>query len=326
MVADMRHNRDKTMNTANEDISALNRDFGVPGRIAFREGPLGEPIIVLVEAHGSCEVSFHGAHVLSYRPTGHAPVLWLAKSFKTLAPGKAIRGGVPVCWPWFGPCEGLPMHGFARTSRWRLLKTDYDSYSTAVTLVLEDTDETRAIWPHRFRLEYEVSVGATLRLSLSTTNTGDAPFEIREALHSYFVVGDAASVSVEGLDGVKYLDRAPGGVDTVQSGDVRIEAETDRIYIDAPDETFISDPVAGRRIRIAKDGAADCVVWNPWIEKAARLADMDDDDYHRFLCVETAQTRPISVAPGETHRVRASISSELPKADGDAVQPGSTAS
>jgi glucose-6-phosphate 1-epimerase len=299
----------------NEEINALNRDFGVPGRIAFRAGPLGEPVVVLVEAHGSCEVTLHGAHVLSYRPTGHAPVLWLAKSFKTLEPGAAIRGGVPVCWPWFGPREGLPAHGFARISRWRLLKTDYDSYSTAATFVLEDTGETRAMWPHRFRLEYEVSVGATLRLSLSATNTGDAPFDVREALHSYFVIGDVATVRVSGLDGVKYLDRAPGGVDAVQSGDVSIAAETDRIYIDAPDEEFIEDPAAGRRIRVAKDGAADCVVWNPWIAKAARLSDMEDDDYRRFLCVETAQTKPVTIAPGQTHRIRASISAEHTQAE-----------
>lgn len=301
------------MDHAGYDIAALNRDFGVPGRIAFREGPLGEPVAVLVEEHGTCEVSFYGAHVLSYRPTGHSPVLWLAKSFRTLADSAPIRGGIPVCWPWFGPRDGLPSHGFARTARWNLLRTDYDTYSTSIALVLEDTPETRALWPHKFRLELSVTVGSALVVSLLAENTGDAPFEMSGALHSYFTVKEIGGIAINGLDGVKYLDRAPGGADAVQSGDIAIRAETDRIYVSAPDEATIEDAALGRRIKVVKEGAPDVVVWNPWIEKAARLPDMDDDDYLRFVCVETAFTSPATLAPGEKRRVRAALATEYPQ-------------
>ena len=185
---------------ASYDITMLNRDFGVPGRIAFRPGPCGEPIVVLVEEHGACEVAIYGANVLSYRPTGHSPVLWIAKDFMSTPDGKAIRGGIPVCWPWFGahPDGAGSSHGFARTARWNLLKTDYDSYSTSVTLLLEDSTGTRALWPHAFRLELKVSVGANLKVTLTTTNTGSEPFAITEALHSYFRVKDVRETKVSG--------------------------------------------------------------------------------------------------------------------------------
>ena len=309
---------------ASYDITMLNRDFGVPGRIAFRPGPCGEPIIVLVEEHGACEVAIYGANVLSYRPTGHSPVLWLSKGFMSTPDGKAIRGGIPVCWPWFGvhPEGTGPSHGFARTARWNLLKTDYDSYSTSVTLLLEDSAETRAIWPHAFRLELQVSVGANLKVTLTTTNTGAEPFAITEALHSYFRVKDIRETKVSGLDGVRYLDKAPGGSDGIQSGDIAFSAETDRIYVGTPDECAVDDASTGRKIRIAKDGASAAVVWNPWVEKAARMADMAPEDYLRFVCVETANAgeAPIEIAPGATHKVSATICAELFDADGKPVK------
>ena len=308
---------------ASYDIAMLNRDFGVPGRIAFRPGPCGEPIAVLVEEHGACEVAIYGAHVLSYRPTGHSPVLWMAKDFMSTPDGKALRGGIPVCWPWFGPLpDGTgPMHGFVRTARWNLLKTGYDSYSTSVTLLLEDSAETRALWPHAFRLELQVTVGANLKVTLTTTNTDSEPFAITEALHSYFRVKDVRDVRVTGLDGVRYIDRAPGGADGVQAGDIAFSAETDRIYVGAPEECSVDDKSTGRKIRIAKEGGNAAVVWNPWIEKTARLADLLPDDYLRFVCVETANAggTPVEITPGATHKLTATICAELFDANGKPV-------
>ena len=308
---------------ATYDITMLNRDFGVPGRIAFRPGPCGEPIAVLVEEHGACEVALYGAHVLSFRPTGHSPVLWMAKDFMSTPGGKALRGGIPVCWPWFGahPGGAGAMHGFARTARWNLLKTGYDSYSTSVTLLLEDSAETRALWPHAFRLELQATVGANLKVTLTTTNTGSEPFAITEALHSYFRVKDVRDAKVTGLDGVRYIDRAPGGADGVQAGEIAFSAETDRIYVGAPDECVVDDASTGRKIRIAKEGGDAAVVWNPWIEKSARLADLSPDDYLRFVCVETANAggAPVEIAPGATHRLTAVISADLFDAEGRPV-------
>ncbi len=305
------------------DIRMLNRDFGVPGRIAFRPGPCGEPVAVLVEEHGACEVALYGGHVLSYRPTGHSPVLWLSKSAMSTVPGKAIRGGIPVCWPWFGahPGGAGPSHGLARTARWNLLNTAYDSYSTTLSLLLEDSPETIAVWPHRFRLELKVSVGACLKVSLSTTNSDAAPLELTEALHSYFLVKDVREAKVSGLDGVSYLDKAPGGADGVQAGDIGFASETDRIYVGAPDECVVEDAPIRRRIRVVKDGGSAAVVWNPWSDKAARMADMAPEDYLRFVCVESANAggAPVSITPGETHTLTASISAEILDAEGHPV-------
>ena len=308
---------------ATYDINMLNRDFGAAGRIAFRPGPCGEPIAVLVEEHGSCEVSLYGAHVLSYRPTGHSPVLWLAKDFLATPPGKAIRGGIPVCWPWFGahPSGAGASHGFARTARWNLLRTDYDSYSTSLSLLLEDSPEPRALWPHAFRLQLDVSVGANLKVALTTENTGAEPFAITEALHAYFRVKDVREAKVTGLDGVRYLDKAPGGVDKVQSGDIAFSAETDRVYVGTTGECFVDDAAIGRKIRIVREGSEAAVVWNPWAEKAARLADLAPEDYLRFVCVETANagSDPVVVAPGASHKMTAAISSEMFDANGRPV-------
>ena len=306
------------------DVKQLNRDFGVPGRIAFRDGPCGEPIAVLVEEHGACEVSFYGAHVLSYRPTGHSPVLWMSGSLPNVQPGKAIRGGIPVCWPWFGPSPdgaGRPAHGFARVSRWNLLKTDYDSYSTSITLLLEDSSETLALWPHKFRLECEISVGANLKVSLTTTNTGDAPFTMTEALHTYFRIKDIREVSVSGLDGVKYVDKAPGGSDAEQSGEIAFSGETDRVYTGTDAECEIDDAGIHRKIKLVKEGSLSTVVWNPWSDKAARMADMDPADYLRFVCVETANALDdaVTVAPGATSKMTAAISSEMFDANGKPI-------
>ncbi len=307
------------------NIQMLNREFGAPGRIAFRPGICGEPIAVLVEEHGACEVSLYGGHVLSYRPTGHSPVLWLSKSAMATPRGKAIRGGIPVCWPWFGahPQGAGPAHGFARTACWNLLNTSYDSYSTSLSLVLEDSPETRSAWPHPFHLELKVSVGANLRVSLATTNTGSEPIVLTEALHSYFLLKDVREAKILGLDGIRYLDKAPGGIDGVQAGDLSFSAETDRIYVGASGPVEVDDPAIRRRIRIDKEGSDAAVVWNPWVGKAAKMTDMAPDDYLRFVCVETANAggAPITVAPGATHAIATSVSVQIFNPDGRPVTP-----
>ena len=300
---------------------ALSR-FAAPGRIAFRdESPA--PVAVLVSPYGSAEVSLYGAHVLSYRPTGQSPVLWLADSYRTLAPGKAIRGGIPVCWPWFGaaPVAGHPSHGFARTRVWQVASTEYEKDSTSLTLGLLPSPETDALWQNRFRLELKVTVGPALRLELTTTNTGDRPFEITEALHTYFRVKDVATVQVTGLDGQPYLDKAPGGADSIQSGPVAFTGETDRVYNHHAGKALLSDPGIGRRVAIEKEGSSATVVWNPWAEKAATMADLEEGDWRRFVCVETANAgaAPIEVAPGAAHTIAASITPLLLDRDGKIV-------
>lgn len=304
------------------DLAMLNRRFGEPGRVAFRAGPCGEPIAVIAEARSAAEVSLYGGHVLSYRPVGHSPVLWTSRTMMATRPGKAIRGGIPVCWPWFGAAAGGgPAHGFARTARWNLLRTAHGARDTSVALVLEDSEETRALWPRAFRLELEVTVGGKLSVSLTTHNTGDAPFSYTEALHSYYRVKDASLAKVLGLEGKAYLDKAPGGRDAIQDGPVTFSAETDRVYPAADGACRILDPAIRRRINIVKTGSAATVVWNPWAAKAASMTDMLPGDYTRFVCVETANAgaEPLVLDPGKSHEMRMEVTADLLDADGEPV-------
>ncbi len=296
--------------------------FSAPGRIVFRDEPLA-PVAVLVSPHGSCEISLYGAHILSYRPIGHAPVLWLSESYKTLEAGKAIRGGIPVCWPWFGGAAtpGLPAHGFVRTKVWQVAATEYDKDFTSITLGLLDDEETLAVWPHPFHIELKVTLGEKLTVELSTHNIGTESIEINEALHTYFRVREITDIAVNGLDGEVYIDKAPNGKDSVQSGAITFSGETDRVYNRHTGTAIISDNGIKRRISIEKTGSAATVVWNPWIDKAARLADMKDDDWHSFVCVETANALagPITVAPGKSHTISCAITALLLGEDGKPV-------
>lgn len=293
--------------------------FVDPGRIAFRDDELA-PTAVIVSPGGSAEISLYGAHVLSYRPVGHSPVLWLASSYKDMKPGSAIRGGIPVCWPWFGPAavKGAPSHGFVRTRPWEVVSTETENEGTSISLSTSSNGETMALWPHEFRLGLTIRIGQSLEATLTTENTGRDAFQIQEALHSYFRVKDIADVLVTGLDGQPYLDRAPGGADAVQHGAVSFSGETDRIYNRHGGMAVITDDSLRRRIVIEKGGSGATVVWTPWTEKAARLGDIRGDEWRGFVCVETANAGagPILVAPGGAHSMSVKITPFLTDAQG----------
>lgn len=296
-------------------LDTLNATHGQPGQLRLEEGPGGLPIINVHNAHARAQISLYGAQVLAFRPrAADADVLFLSPQ-ALYQSGKAIRGGVPVCWPWFGPDPqglGRPNHGFARTRLWTLQHTATTAEgATRIVLVLADTPETRAVWPHAFELTLEISVGATLDLALSTRNTGDAPLQITQALHSYFAVGDIAQVTVTGLDGCAYIDNATGARGAVrqQVGGVRFDAEVDRIYTDAPAELALVDGARQRTLRIASAGSRTAVVWNPGDAVAAGMADLPSGGYRHFVCVETANAahEVVSVPPGGEHRLVARI-------------------
>src|SRR5690606_34573283 len=201
-----------------------------------------------------------------------------------------------------------PAHGFARNQPWELLEAGAAGDGAFMRLGLADSPASRSLWPHAFRLELTVTVGAQLDIALTTHNPGDAPFRFGGALHSYFTVGDVAAIAIHGLDGVRYLDQLSGEEHT-QAGPVTIAAEVDRVYLATPATCTIDDPSLGRRISVAKAGSQSTVVWNPWVEKARRLSDLGDDEYKQFVCVETALAHADSVelAPGSSHTLRATI-------------------
>lgn len=274
------------------DIDQLNAEHGIEDQLRFTAGPGGLPRLVIDNDLAAAVISPYAGQVLSYRPTGAADDLLFLSEHAYFQPGKAIKGGIPLCWPWFGPDpedRGRAAHGFARTWQWTVLHTGTrDDGSVRVTLGIFDDAATRAIWPYYFNLILQVTVGARLRLDLITRNAGDVPFTVTQALHTYFKVGDVTKTRVLGLDGRRYIDKVADGAIRSQDGPVRIDGEVDRIYQDVGPELTLQDEALGRRIDIKSENSSTCVVWNPWIATAKSMADLGDRDYLNMLCVETA--------------------------------------
>jgi len=272
--------------------------------------PDGLELLDLHTPLAQARIALQGAQVLHWQPAGHAPVLWVSSSAR-YAPGQALRGGIPICWPWFGPREGLPAHGFARTAMWTLRDAQVDAAGvTRLTLGLTDDATTRALWDYAFDLELHVSIGSTLTLSLTTRNRSHAMMTLTQALHSYFAISDLHAITVRGLDGCAYLDKVCGGAMDVQRGVLRLGHETDRIYTDTTASCEIDDSQANRRIVVAKSGSTSTVVWNPGPEREPLIADLGKGDHRRMLCVETCNAGPnqITPAPGASHTLQALIS------------------
>lgn len=275
------------------NIAQLNANFAISNQVTFVEGKGGLPVIRVRNTYADALISVYAGQVLSFMPKG-AKDLFFVSDRAYYQEGKAIKGGVPVCWPWFGADpEGLgrQAHGFVRNRMWdvRSVSNTADGI-TQITLGLDATPEIHSIWPHSFQLSLEVSIGKTLQLALVTRNTGEQAFSITQALHTYFSVGDIAQTHVTGLDGTQYIDKAAdaGGAVRQQHGDIGITAEVDRVYMDVPAVLEVADGVGQRTIHIASHGNKTAVVWNPWTDIAASMGDLQDDDYLRFVCVETA--------------------------------------
>ena len=270
----------------------------------------GLPMINVSNDHADAVISVYAGQVLSFTPKGAADVLFVSDK-ADYAEGKAIKGGVPICWPWVGADpegKGRPAHGFMRNRMWSEWETRENADgSTTVVLGVESSPETLAIWPHAFRLAMEITVGKTLQLALVTRNTGDAAFTITQAMHTYFAVGDIAQTTVTGLEGTQYLDKAAdgNGATKQQDGAISINSEVDRVYLGVPAELAIVDGALNRTIRITSSGNKTAVVWNPWAKIAAGMADLQDDDYTRFVCVETTNAADdvVSIPAGAEFRL-----------------------
>lgn len=297
-------------------IDQLNTDYGLAGHLTFAAGNGGFPMIHIDNGQAKALISVYSGQVLSFQPaTETADVMFLSdKAY--YAEGKAIKGGVPICWPWFGPDpEGLgrPSHGFVRNRLWNVVTTSTTPEgATQVILGLKDTEETRAMWPQAFELTIAITIGTTLTVELTTRNLGDKAFPLTQAFHTYFKVGDISRVQVLGLENTQYLDKADGGVEKTQVGGVVTIGEVDRIYLDVPNELVIDDSALNRRIRIKSSGSKSAVVWNPWVKIAASMADLDDSDYQRLICVETtnAATDIVEVPANGEFRLQAIYSVE----------------
>jgi glucose-6-phosphate 1-epimerase len=289
------------------DLERIERDHGIDQELRFGIGAQGAAVATVTNAAATALVALQGAQLLSWAPRGQAPVVWLSEQAR-FRPGKSLRGGVPVCWPWFGahPQDpALPAHGFARNHDWEVVQTR--SLPGATRLVLRFDPLRLAAAPLRIDAELLLSltIGESLDLELTTRNRSDSPLHLTQALHTYFHVGDIGAAAVHGLEGRTYVDRLQSDALCVQQGPVGVDGEVDRIYLDCPGELVIADQALGRRIRIERSGSRSCVVWNPWTDKALALGDLGPDGNRRMLCVEStnAWDDAVTVPPGGEHRL-----------------------
>lgn len=291
-------------------IDELKRRFTSADFLSFSEPTPGFLSIQVTTAFSQATIALQGAHVMTWQPKGQKPVIWLSKAAK-FAPGKSIRGGVPICWPWFGPhasAASYPGHGFARTIPWTLFDAS-KLPDGRVRLEFKPVmnDAALAQWPHASVVRNVVTIGQELVIGLTTRNTGDTPFQLGQALHTYFQIGDIGQTSIAGLEGCAYIDKVAGAGRKKQKGVVTFSGEMDRVYLGTSGCCGIVDPVLKRTILITSTGSRSTVVWNPGPEKAAKMGDFGKNGENKMVCVETANAADdvITLAPGETHRMTA---------------------
>jgi glucose-6-phosphate 1-epimerase len=299
-----------------DDVSALHDRFGLAGEARFDEGPGGMPEVTVQNALCSGRIAAQGGQLLEWAPAGQEPVVWLSPRAR-FGQGKSVRGGVPVCWPWFGPHPGnenYPAHGFARTAPWEIIESQrLEDGSDRLGFRLLRTESSLEQWPHACLLEIRHTLGAALEIELWTHNRSPVPIVIGEALHTYFKVSDVRRIAIGGLDGCEYLDKMDANLRKRQAGPLTFAEATDRVYLNTTTDCTIKDPGLNRRIRVQKRGSLSTVVWNPWDEWAARLGDFEPDGYLGMVCVESANTADnlVTVPPGGEHRLWVRYSVEV---------------
>lgn len=295
-------------------IEQLNIRYGLKDHISIAEQIPNFPVVTLRTRSATVEVAAHGGHVLSYTKDNEEPILWLS-ALSHYNEGKAIRGGIPVIWPWFGSHQtdsGKPSHGFARTRFWDFHSTRLiDGVYPQVRFELRDGEITRSLWPHSFSLELIVTLTESLKVDLVIVNRGSESFTCTCALHSYFNVSDISQISITGLENESYIDQLTDGPLNIQKGPITFDGEKDNIYVDTEATCTITDPGHNRTIIVKKSGSNSTVIWNPWIAKSARMSDFGDTEYTGMVCIEAANAaqNALTLPPSEEHILSTVISS-----------------
>ncbi|MDF1589567.1 MAG: D-hexose-6-phosphate mutarotase [Gammaproteobacteria bacterium] len=298
------------------NLHALTRKFAIKDQLSFSEGDNGFTMIEVNNTFASAKISTYGGQIVSFKPHDQAEDLLYLSEQAVYKDGQAIRGGTPVCWPWFGDDTsglGLPSHGFARNQPWQVVETKaLIDGSTSVTLLLSDNDASRSVWPHQFDLYVELVIGKKLILNSTTRNNGNKPFSFTQALHTYFNISDIENADVTGLSGKYYLDKLDGFKLKMQEGNIVIDKEVDRIYQSSPYMVHLIDSGFKRKIAISSSGGHTTVVWNPWADKVIKIKDLDENSYRKFVCVETVNAADDNVVlnPNEQHTLSAVYSIE----------------
>lgn len=267
-------------------------------------------MVRVIHDKATAGIALHGGHVVSFQPAGQPDLIWMSEA--AVFDGQAaLRGGIPICWPWFGRLAA-PAHGFARTSEWQLLEHRESQQGVIVVLGLSDSDATQAIWPYQFDLRLEVEISAQLKVSLKITNNDEKAWTFSGALHTYLNVGDIRQAQTTGMGG-EYIDSLQDAK-ICQGDDTLVLTETiDRVYTQPAPRIEVRDPVLNRLLSVENSGHNSAVLWNPWAQGAASMADMNDDGYQTMLCVESTLHSPClsagqTLQPGESHTLATTIS------------------
>jgi len=298
--------------TSMQNLTELNDSFAIPGMLTFQQGNGGLLCAQITTPACTATLYLHGAHLTHWQPEGQSSVFFLSEHSKYEA-GKAIRGGIPLIFPWFGArADGAgPTHGFARTQVWDVAFTAVSGDDLHLTVTLGPTEESRKLGFDNFRVAYELIFGRELTLRFSVANQGKEALHFEEGMHTYFQVSDVANVSVLGLKDTEFLDKIDNFKRKRQTDEVlRVTRATDRPYLNTEATLTLEDPGLTRSIVNAKQGSKTTVVWNPWAEQAAALPDLGPDEWRHMLCVETvnAVDNALILQPNEAHTMEAKIS------------------
>jgi glucose-6-phosphate 1-epimerase len=288
-------------------IEDLNARLGIAGRAQVLAGEAGIPKVHVTAPQCHGEMYLHGAQVTSWKPVGAEEAIFLSREARW-EEGKAIRGGIPICFPWFrakADDSHAPAHGVVRTKIWTLESIEQNADGITVSMSTQSDPDTRRWWPADFRVLHCVTFGSELRLELTVSNTGTKPFRFEEALHTYYRVGDVRKVRVRGLDGVTYLDNTDSNKKKKQNGDVVISSPTDNAYMNTQNPLQLIDPVLNRSIQVTKQNSDSTVIWNPWAEGARALSDLGDDEWQDMACVEGGNIleNAVELAPSADHKI-----------------------
>lgn len=293
-------------------IDDLDDQFSIEGELGFMETDGDLIAISICNKFADAEICLYGAHVTQFLPHGSFDVLWMSTD-SYFEEGKPIRGGIPLCFPWFGPNAtdaNLPPHGFARLMYWEVIETaSLETGETRVRLQLCSSEETKKIWPHDFRAELNVLVGNTLEVGLTITNTGSETIDYSAALHSYLNISGLENIKIEGLEGTMYHSGFGNELLTQNDQFLEINQEENRRYINTDSDCVLIDQAFSQAIRVSKKGSNVTVVWNPGAETAAKMDDMPDDGYETFVCIEAVNfyNDTIHLAPGEKYTTATTI-------------------
>ena len=287
--------------------------FGITNHIVFENDIENYPSFVTLHSkHGTCKLALHGGHVLSYIPKGSHDILWLSEK-ALYQQNKAIRGGIPLCFPWFSTAF-TPSHGFARLMEWEVVQNGIDeACNPQIVLRLESTAWSRELWGYDFSAELSIKLSKDLEMVLSVKNNDTKAFTIEEAMHSYYHVSDIKNVSVFGLEKKVYSDSLDANKEKSDDTPIQIDAEIDRIYEDTPECCIIRDRGLNREIIISKENSLSTIVWNPWREKSASMSDFNEGGYKQMLCVESGNIgkNKVIIKGGETRVMKMWISEKI---------------